>query len=170
MLRRERLRDEPRDEAPDRALGEARVDAGVAGLGAPLAEAGRADQAERAAHRHEQRTAGVALARVGAAAWIAGAKHRRGIEGAVVGRLAETVRIRLRAVGIGGDRDARAYRICVGGVEELSDVVPNPAIVAGTPGRQLERSLTAAISIGRIREGWSSCRSVTSLPVPLVAM
>ena len=64
----------------------------------------------------------------------------------------------------------RAYRICVGGVEELSDVVPNPAIVADTPGRQLERSLTAAISIGRIREEWSSCRSVTSLPVPLVAM
>jgi hypothetical protein len=52
--------------------------------------------------------------------------------------------------------------------DELSEVVPKPAIVDSTPGRQLPRSPVAAIGIGFIRDGWSSWRSVTSLPGPLV--
>ena len=63
-----------------------------------------------------------------------------------------------------------AYCICGGGFWSFSEVVPNPAIVASTPGRQLLRSPMAAISMGLIRVGWSSLSSVTSLPLPLVTM
>src|SRR5438046_1453334 len=73
----ERLGNDRVDEAADRALGEARVDARLAGLRAAVAEARRGDEAQLpAALGDHQRTARVALAGVGAALRVAGAEHR----------------------------------------------------------------------------------------------
>ena len=80
-LSSERLRHEPRDERADRSFGDARVDAGLAGLRAAVAEARGADEPQRAVQRlGQQRAAGVALARVRAALRVAGAQHRARVE------------------------------------------------------------------------------------------
>jgi hypothetical protein len=71
----------------------------MARLGAPVAEAGRADQAQLARDRYEQRAARVAFAGVGAALRVAGADHRARVEVAVVLDLVEAARVRRGAYG-----------------------------------------------------------------------
>src|SRR5947207_482847 len=120
----ERPGHEARDERPDRALGNARVDAGLARSPAAVAEARRADEAQRAVERlREQRPAGVALAGVGPALRIAGAQHGLRVERSA----AQAVGVRGRAVGVGPDRDARLLhrvrrlRRVLGGKAEAGD-------------------------------------------------
>src|SRR2546423_3867535 len=106
-LGRERLRNEARDEPPDRALRHARVHPGLAGLCAAVAEAGGTGEPEAVAllQRREKRAAGVALAGVRAALLVPRAQHGLGIEAAVVGDRAEAAGVRLRAVRVRRDRD-----------------------------------------------------------------
>src|SRR4051794_14925030 len=83
------------DPLAQRRVADAGVDAGEAGLGAALAEARGADNAQRAVDGAEHRAAGVALAGVGAALRVARADHRGGAE----------VAVGVAAVAVGRDRD-----------------------------------------------------------------
>src|SRR5437763_7277395 len=89
-LRGERFRHDAPQPVADRPLGQARIDARLAGLRTAGAETGRSREPEQAVRElREQRPAGVALTGVGAALRIAGAHHRLRVERAVVGDLAE---------------------------------------------------------------------------------